>query len=115
MNNKSQEQENWEVELKELRILETLINGHAQQIKDFIQKVRDESYEEGLKEQARIEKVGIEEIRAGATAELKEKIIKEIEELKPNLGGLDNHDGGHYEMGFEETIKEAIEIIKKIR
>ena len=114
-------------------------------IRSLLQTQRDEAYEEGLKEQARIEKVGIEEIRAEAIqegynrgrlkcleqhdycykpdfeAELKEKIIEVIKEME--IKGFKEQEvwvkDKNYDLfskaGFNKAISEAIEIIKKIR
>ncbi|MEK6878049.1 MAG: hypothetical protein AABY22_00495 [Nanoarchaeota archaeon] len=35
-----------------------------------------------------------------------QEVIGILEGMKPNLGGLDNHDGGHYEMGFDQALSD---------
>ena len=46
--------------------------------------------------------------------EMKDKVLGILGEMKPNLGGLDNHDGGHYEMGFEQALADIKTKIEKL-
>ena len=135
MNNKSQEQEDWRkidellfslhvrfcpfVEMPDDKIKQKdcneLKNELRNDIKYLLQKVRDDAYQEGARIQA--------EMDAKTAAEFRERIVDELNKMKADsliatrdiIENNKDKKRAWANLGFNQAISEAIEIVKKIK